>query len=144
MGENIDRGLDALGNENAREAAMTIAKRLRQEGRLEGIGRTELIWKQLKKRFGNLSPALERRLNESGVEVLDRFGESIFDFESLEDAEKWWEDVENGGRMPDRLLSCFRQVFPAKNPAIFSACEGRGVLRPGATSCTRRVKLEHT
>ena len=111
LGENIDRGLDALGNENAREAAMTIAERLRQEGRREGIeqgiekgiergigiGRTELIWKQLKKRFGDLSPALERRLNESGVEVLDRFGESIFDFQSLEDAEKWWEDVEKGG-----------------------------------------------
>jgi hypothetical protein len=82
---------------------MTIAERLRQEGRQEGIergigiGRTEFIWEQLKKRFGNLSPALERKLNEAGVEVLDRFGESIFDFESLGDPEKCWEDVENGG-----------------------------------------------
>ncbi len=99
LSENIDRGLDALGNENAREAAMTIAERLRQEGieRGIGIGRAELIWKLLKKRFGHLSPALERKLNDSGVDVLDRFGESLFDFESLEDAEKWWEDVENGG-----------------------------------------------
>ncbi len=90
---------------------MTIAEKLRQEGeikgrqegrlegRLEGIGigRSELILKQLKKRFAYLSPALERKLNESGVDVLDRFGESIFDFESLEDAEKWWEDFEKGG-----------------------------------------------
>ena len=56
-----------------------------------------IILKQLKKRFGYLSPAIERKLNESGVDVLDRFGESIFDFESLEDAEKWWENFEKGG-----------------------------------------------
>jgi predicted transposase YdaD len=81
--------------ENGRRMAMTIAEQLRQEGRKEG--RDELILKQLKKRFGNLSPAIERKLNESGVDVLDRFGESIFDFESLEDAERWWEDFENSG-----------------------------------------------
>jgi len=107
LGENIDRGLNALGDENARRVAMTIAERLRQEGeikgrqegRLEGIGigRSELILKLLKKRFGSLSPALKRKLNESGVDVLDRFGESIFDFESMEEAEKWWEDFEKGG-----------------------------------------------
>ena len=106
LGENIDRGLNALGDENARRMAMTIAERLRQEGREEGVqegfqkgigfGR-ELILKLLKKRFGYLSPALERKLNESGVDVLDRFGESIFEFESLEDAEKWWEDFKKGG-----------------------------------------------
>ncbi len=81
---------------------MTIAERLRQEGKLEGIGigRSELILKQLKKRFGSLSPAIERKLNESGVDVLDRFGESIFDFESLEDAQRWWEDFEKA-EMPD-------------------------------------------
>ena len=99
LGENIDRGLNALDDENARRVAMTIAERLRQEGKVEGIGigRFELILKQLKKRFGYLSPAIERKLNESGVDVLDRFGESIFDFESLEDAERWWDDLEKGG-----------------------------------------------
>ncbi len=78
---------------------MTIAERLRQEGRSEGFqnGQSQIILKQLKKRFGYLSPAIERKLNESGVDVLDRFGESIFDFENLEDAEKWWEDLEKGG-----------------------------------------------
>jgi heme oxygenase len=71
---------------------------LRQEGFQKGIGfGRELILKQLKKRFGYLSPTIERKLNESGVDVLDRFGESIFDFKNLEDAEKWWEDFEKGG-----------------------------------------------
>ena len=95
LGENIDRGLNALGDENARRVAMTIAERLRQEGFQNG--QSQIILKQLKKRFGYLSPAIERKLNESGVDVLDRFGESIFDFESLEDAEKWWEDFGKGG-----------------------------------------------
>ena len=98
LGENIDRGLNTLGDENARRVAMTIAERLRQEGFQKGIGfGRELILKQLKKRFGSLSPSLERKLDESGVDVLDRFGESIFDFESLEDAERWWDDLEKGG-----------------------------------------------
>lgn len=64
---------------------MTIAERLRQEGFQNG--QSQIILKQLKKRFGYLSPALERKLNESRVDVLDPVGESIFDFESLEDAE---------------------------------------------------------
>ncbi len=82
---------------------MTIVERLRQEGRQEGFqkgigfGQAQLLLKLLKKRFGYLSPVLEKTLNESGVDVLDRFGESIFDFESLEDAEKWWEDFGKRG-----------------------------------------------
>ncbi len=82
---------------------MTIAERLRQEGRNEGKlegfqhGQSQIILKLLKKRFGHLPPSLERKLNESGVDILNRFGESIFDFERLEDAEKWWEDYEKRG-----------------------------------------------
>ena len=78
---------------------MTIAERLRQEGFQKGMdfGQSQFILKLLKKRFGYLSPSLEQKLNESGVDILDRFGESIFDFESLEDAEKWWEDSEKSG-----------------------------------------------
>jgi hypothetical protein len=103
LDQNIDRGLNALGDENARRVAMTIAERLRQEGEIKGRqegfqnGQSQIILKQLKKRFGYLSPTIERKLNESGVDVLDRFGESIFDFKNLEDAEKWWEDFEKGG-----------------------------------------------
>jgi len=103
LGENIDRGLNALGDENARRVAMTIAERLRQEGeikgRVEGFqnGQSQIILKQLKKRFGHLSPALERKLNESGVDVLDRFGESIFDLEVWKIRNRGWEDLEKVG-----------------------------------------------
>lgn len=93
--EYIDRGLEVLGNEDARRMAMTIAERLRQEGM--GIGRFELLQKLLNKRFGYLPPVIERKLSESGMDDLDRFGESIFEFKTLEDAEKWWEDYEKKG-----------------------------------------------
>jgi len=29
------------------------------------------------------------------MDMLDRFGEAIFDFRDLKDAEKWWEEQEN-------------------------------------------------
>ncbi len=89
LDENIGRGLDALDNINARKVAMTIAERLRQEGRVEG--RMALIQRLLNKRFGGISPALEKRLKDSRADLLDRFGESILDFQDLKDAERWWD-----------------------------------------------------
>ena len=91
LDESIGRGLDALGNENGRRMAVTIAERLRQEGR------STLILKQLKKRFGSLPLELKGKLDQSGADALDRFGEAIFDFQTLEDAERWWEDFEKEG-----------------------------------------------
>ncbi len=70
-------------------AAMTVADQFRQEGRQVGI--SLILLKQVKKRFGNISPFLEQKLKKSEADMLDRFGESIFDFESLSDVEKWWE-----------------------------------------------------
>jgi heme oxygenase len=54
-------------------------------------GKMTLIQKQLSKRFGRLSPELEKRLQNSNSEMLDRFGLSILDFKDLKDAENWWE-----------------------------------------------------
>ena len=72
---------------------MTIAERLKQEGRIEGKleGRMVLIQKLLNKRFGKISPALEKQLRNSKIDNLDKFGESLFDFKDLKDAENWWE-----------------------------------------------------
>jgi len=87
--EYIDRGLDVIENENARRVAMTIAERLKQEGRMEG--RAALIQKLLNKRFGRTSPILKEKLQNSNIEVLDKFGEDILDFNDLKEAENWWE-----------------------------------------------------
>ncbi len=54
-------------------------------------GKMTLIQKLLNKRFGRMSPELEKRLEDSNSEMLDQFGLSILDFENLKDAENWWE-----------------------------------------------------
>lgn len=92
---------------------MTAAEQLKQEGKLMGIeegklmglregkqmglqegkvvGFQEVRLKQVKRRFGHTSVLLERRLRQSDLSSLERFGEAIFDFASLEDAERWGE-----------------------------------------------------
>ncbi len=56
-----------------------------------------MIQRLLNKRFGRISPVLEQRLRDSKQESLDRFGESLFDFQDLKDAERWWETHSDGG-----------------------------------------------
>ncbi len=69
--------------------AMTTAEQIRQKGRIEALSSMLVI--QTKKRFGNISSFLEQKLGQSDSEKLDKFGESIFDFKDLNDAEQWWE-----------------------------------------------------
>lgn len=63
---------------------MTIAERLERKGRCL------LLQKQLNKRFGTIPSNLEKHLESATPEALDEFGESLFDFNDLEDAEAWW------------------------------------------------------
>lgn len=101
--EIITGEADRIGDERIRRVVMTAAEQLKKQGIETGIkkglgmGRSELILKLLKKRFGSLSPSIEKKLGESGIDTLDRFGEAIFDFKELKDAEKWWEDYEKQG-----------------------------------------------
>ncbi len=70
---------------------MTAAEQLRREGSEEG--KTALILKQIQKRFGQTSTVIEQKLRKSNPEILDHFGESMFDFKDLKDTEKWWDTV---------------------------------------------------
>lgn len=67
-----------------------------EEGKLMGLeeGRSALIAKQIRKKFGMFPEDLQRRLTGSDIETLDRFGEALFDFDKIEDAERWWETVD--------------------------------------------------
>ena len=101
----ISRESERVGDERIRRAAMTAAEKLRQkgmeQGKLLGIeqgkligaeeGEKKALLKMLRRRFGSVPPVLEQKLRKSGTDVLDRFGEAIFDFKDLKDAEKWWE-----------------------------------------------------
>ncbi len=73
--------------------AMTTAEQIRQKGKKEGRieALSSMLIKLVKKRFGNISSFLEQKLGQSDSEKLDKFGESIFDFKDLNDAERWWE-----------------------------------------------------
>ncbi len=59
-------------------------------------GKADIIARQIKRKFGDLSPELRKRLTAAKVETLDPFGEAIFDFQSLKDAEQWWEKQDKG------------------------------------------------
>lgn len=88
-------GIDALGNEKAGRMAMTIAARFRQEG--EQRGERKAFIKMMKRCFEVVPPSMEDRIWRSDMDLLDKFGDSIFVFKSLEDAERWWENHGNGG-----------------------------------------------
>ncbi len=62
-----------------------------QEGEKQGekAEAIALISRQLKKRFGEVSETIKPRLNTLSVEQLELLGESLFDFESFEDAISW-------------------------------------------------------
>ncbi len=58
----------------------------------EQRGKLQLIMRQLKKRFGEISTAISSQVEDLSVEDLESLGEDIFDFNSLEDLESWLEE----------------------------------------------------
>lgn len=103
----IEKEVRRFGDEDIRRTVMNLAAQYRQKGVEEGIKKgleegklktAGILLKQLKRCFGDVSPLLEQKLRTSGLDLLDRFGESIFNFKTLEDAEKWWEDYGNSSR----------------------------------------------
>jgi hypothetical protein len=48
-----------------------------------------LIIRQLKRKIGNFSPELESKIRDLSIEKLEDLGESLLDFNSLEDLISW-------------------------------------------------------
>ena len=79
------------------ESIMTLAERLRKEGRIEGkiegkiegevLGRHAVLKRQLGKRFGKdiLDIRIQERLRKATAEQLDLWAERILDAHTLED-----------------------------------------------------------
>jgi predicted transposase YdaD len=61
----------------------------RQEGRQEG--ELTLILKQLKKRYGELSPELQQRIQSLSLNQLEALGEALLDLGSMADLLDWLE-----------------------------------------------------
>ena len=73
-----------------------------ERGHLQGIeqGRlaeARLVQKQLRKRFGSLPDDLSDRVGTLPLEQLERLGESLFDFASLAEVERWLQEQTPSG-----------------------------------------------
>lgn len=88
--EYIDRALEALDNQNARRMAMTIAERLRQEGK--AIGCYTLLLSLLEERFMEIPDQFKAKLKGADIDTLNRFGRHLFRWNTLAEAEQWWEE----------------------------------------------------
>jgi predicted transposase/invertase (TIGR01784 family) len=66
-----------------------------QEGRQEGLieGQIGLILRQLARRTGEISPAIQTRIQQLSPEQLDDLGEILLDFTNQEDLIGWLESV---------------------------------------------------
>ncbi|HLP88679.1 MAG TPA: DUF4351 domain-containing protein, partial [Nostocaceae cyanobacterium] len=73
------------------EKVMQIVTSWMEKGIEQGItqGELRIIKKQLKRRFINIEPSLEKRIDSLSSEKLENLSEAIFDLQSLEDLIKW-------------------------------------------------------
>ncbi len=72
-----------------REEAKEEAKEKgREEGFLEAYQTT--IFRLLSKRFGDVSDEIKTQIQELSLAKLEKLSEDLLDFESLEDARKWF------------------------------------------------------
>jgi hypothetical protein len=75
-------------------------ERGRSEGKLEGKieGKSELVLKQLAKKFGCLPPEVRQQLAEAKPHQLDLIAEGIFDFRDLDDVLRYIAPPGDGAR----------------------------------------------
>ena len=80
----------------------TGIKQGREEGLEEGLQRglqqglkreTELILRQLKRKIGQLTPEIEAQVQGLEIEELENLGETLLDFQELEDLTSWLNNV---------------------------------------------------
>ncbi|QTA78088.1 Putative transposase, RpnA/YhgA-like and DUF4351 [Desulfonema limicola] len=88
----IDCEVDKLNDENVRRLAMTVAEQIEKRGEIKGT--SSLLFSQIFERFGGITPVLETKLKNADINMLNKFGKSLFNFNKIKDAEKWWETHE--------------------------------------------------
>lgn len=69
----------------------TMYQSILREGRAEGrsIGGKALVFRQLTRKLGNLSPEVTAKVDALSFESLEALGEALLDFTSVEDLESW-------------------------------------------------------
>jgi len=76
-----------LLSETEKEQVMELTTSWKEEGRQEG--QSDLILRQLKRRYGKLSPAVEERVRRLPVARLESLAEALLEFQSAADLERW-------------------------------------------------------
>ena len=81
------KALEALMESRRYEYRSEFARKYFGAGKAEGRaeGKADLLSKQLRLKFGELSPEVRERLSGAGLEELDRWAERILDAESIDD-----------------------------------------------------------
>ncbi len=83
--------LDVEERRNVMELMTSWERKGRQEGRQEGRAEGELsvIRRQLKRRFGGLDPAVEKKLERLRLQRLEALAEALLDFTCPQDLDRW-------------------------------------------------------
>jgi len=69
------------------EATMEMMTSWERRGRQEG--KEELVARQIRRRFGEVSPERMTQLDQLSLEQLNQLGEALLDFTSAKDLENW-------------------------------------------------------
>ena len=73
---------------------MQIVTSWMEQGIEQGIEREKkLILRQINRKFGNIGMELETRIRSLNLEIIESLGEEIFDLDTIDDLQKWLEDV---------------------------------------------------
>jgi predicted transposase YdaD len=77
-----------------KEKVMQIVTSWMEQGIEQGIEREKkLILRQINRKFGNIGMELETRIRSLNLEIIESLGEEIFDLDTIDDLQKWLEDV---------------------------------------------------
>jgi hypothetical protein len=84
--EWLGAALRDLAGPEAGESIMSTGENLIAEGLAKGMakGKAETLLRLLRRRFGNLPPALEHRVQSASIAELDRWADRILDAATLE------------------------------------------------------------
>ena len=74
---------EKIPDPHLREAAMTIAEQLRQEGRLQRL--LQVVLKQLSLKFGELDETVRARIAAADEATLERYTERVLSASTLEE-----------------------------------------------------------
>jgi hypothetical protein len=88
--QKYEREFAALAPEE-RKATVEMMNSWERTGFNKGLqeGKENLVMRQIRKRFGSLSPQVMQRLDQMPADQLDELGEALFDFVTLADLETW-------------------------------------------------------